>query len=252
MGLFGDLFGSSSHAQTTTSTSNVTNTQLAGGNIDAPTVYGTGNSQDVTVYADDAGTVQQATDISRAALELGAGEAVTGSAVAIAGLAHAQDAYTSSLAFSGGVSHDALTTVGDIATSSITGNSAVSQDAISSASANLSNTLQAVLPYAGKALDSVTKFSIDALDSNTYIAGKSLDSASAAYSSALGVVSQNTGDIIQALSSGYNTSLGQVNALAQQVSQSSQQSTDTTIQKVILYIAIAAAAVFILPVLAKK
>jgi len=42
MGLFGDLFGSSTHAQTTTSTSNVTNTELAGGNIGGPATYGTG------------------------------------------------------------------------------------------------------------------------------------------------------------------------------------------------------------------
>ena len=36
MGLFSDLFGSSSHTQQTTSTSNVTNTQLAG--VKAPTL----------------------------------------------------------------------------------------------------------------------------------------------------------------------------------------------------------------------
>ncbi len=237
MGFFSDLFGSSSHSQTTTSTSNVQNTQLAGGNIGAPVVYGTGNSQTTNITTTDAGLVRSATDISGAALELGAVEAQTGSAVAIAGLNHAQDAYTSSLAL-----------VGDVTQASLNSNYALASGAIAASD----NATQVVANYAGKALDSVNRFSTSALDSNTYIAGKSLDSASAAYSAALGTVSANTGDVIQALASGYNSSLGQVNALAQQVSQSSQQTTDTTIQKVILYIAIAAAAVFLIPQLAKR
>src|SRR5258706_8568635 len=104
MGLFGDLFGSSSHTQTTQSTSTVKNVQLAGGNIDAPVIYGNNNRQNVTVT--DQGTVMMATDISRAALDLGKTEAAAGSAVAIAGLLHASDAYTSSLSLVGDVSYN--------------------------------------------------------------------------------------------------------------------------------------------------
>jgi hypothetical protein len=193
-GLFGDLFGSSSHSQQTTSTSNVTNTQLAGGNIGGPATYGTGNT--VVSTTTDQGTVLAATDISLSALHLGAAEAAAGSAVAIAGLAHATDAYTSSMAL-----------VGDVTKQSLN-NSAAAATGIGQ--------------FAGKALDSVAKFAGSALDDNTYIAGKALDSTSAAYSA----------------------SLGQVNALAQQVSQSAQQSTDTTVQRIILYIALAAGIFF--------
>jgi hypothetical protein len=188
MGLFSDLFGSSSHTQQTTSTSNVTNTQLAGGNIDAPVIYGNNNRQ--TTVLTDQGTVLAATDISKAALELGATEAATGSAVAIAGLAHAGQAYTSSLQFAGGVTHDAMT-----------GTTAVATDAISAASDNLNSSLQAVTSYAGKALDSVTRYSQSSLDS--------------------------------------------VNTLAQQVSQSSQQATDTTVKSIILYLVLGVSIVFL-------
>lgn len=213
MGLFGDLFGSSSHSQSTTSTSQVTNTQLAGGAIQAPVNYGSGR-QTVNVTSIDPGAIQLASDIGSAALDLGRSEAAAGSAVAIAGLAHASDAYTSSLYFAGGVTHDALT-----------GTTSVAHDAIANASDNLNTSLQAVIPYAGKALDSVTKFASSALDSNTYIAGKALDSEAMAF----------------------NNSLGQVNALAQQVSQSSLQTTDATVQKIITTLVVAAAFVFAAP-----
>lgn len=188
MGLFSDLFGSSSHTQQTTSTSNVVNTQIAGGNVDAPVIYGNNDKQ--TTILTDQGTVLAATDISKAALELGATEAATGSAVAIAGLAHAGQAYTSSLQFAGGVTHDALTGVTNVAT-----------DAISAASDNLNTSVQAVTAYAGKALDSVTRYSQSSLDS--------------------------------------------VNTLAQQVSQSSQQATDTTVKSIILYLVLGVAIVFL-------
>ena len=195
MGLLGDLFGSSTHAQTTTSTSAVSNTELAGGNIGGPATYGTGN----TVYSTttDNGTVMAATDISQAALGLGAAEAASGSSVAIAGLDHASDAYTSSLAL-----------VGDVTTMSLN-NSAAAANGIGQ--------------FAGKALDSVARFSSSALDDNTYIAGKSLDATSAAYSA----------------------SLATVTSLAQQVSQSATQTTDQTVQRIILYIALAAGIFFL-------
>jgi len=188
MGFFSDLLGSSSHSQTTTSTSNVQNTQIAGGNVDAPVIYGNNDRQ--TTILTDQGTVLAATDISKAALELGATEAATGSAVAIAGLAHAGQAYTSSLQFAGGVTHDALT-----------GTTALAEDAISAASDNLNTSVQAVTAYAGKALDSVTRYSQSSLDS--------------------------------------------VNTLAQQVSQSSQQATDTTVKSIILYLVLGVSIVFL-------
>jgi hypothetical protein len=202
MGLFSDLFGSSTHAQTTQSTSNVTNTELAGGDIGAPVVYGTGNSQTVNLQTTDAGTVQAATDISTAALELGANEANAGAAVAIAGLGHASDAYTSSLAL-----------VGDVTTNALNANTAVAQGSI-----------DGIGQFTGKALDSVNRFAASALDSNTYIAGKSLDSTSAAYSASLNTVA----------------------GIAQQVTQSGQQATDQTVQKIVLYIVIGVALVFAL------
>src|SRR5579872_730796 len=146
MGLFSDLFGSSSHTQTTQSTSNVTNTQLSGGPLSGNVNYGGGtivtNNVNNTV---DAGTVQAATDISSAALQLGANEVASNSAVAIAGMNHAQDAYTSSLAFAGDVTQNSIASVSDAT---------------------------------GKALDGVTRFASSALDSNTFIAGKSLDALS--------------------------------------------------------------------------
>ncbi len=201
MGLFGDLFGSSSHSQSTQSTSTVSNTQIAGGNVDAPVIYGNNNRQTTTVNAIDGGTVAAATDISRAALELGANESLNGTAVAIAGLNHASDAYTSSLAL-----------VGDVTRASLNNDYAISSGAVDSVSA-----------FAGKALDSVSRFSTAALDSNTYIAGKSLDSTNQAY----------------------NSALGQVNALAQEVSQSSQQNTNQTVTRVVWAVAAAVALIVI-------
>lgn len=217
MGLFGDLFGSSTHAQTTTSTSNVTNTELAGGNIGGPATYGTGN----TVYSlsTDQGTVQAATDISQAALGLGAAETEAGSAVAIAGLAHAGDAYTSSMAL-----------VGDVTSMSLN-NSAAAANGIGQ--------------FAGKALDSVSKFAGSALDDNTYIAGKALDSTSAAYSASLSTLQNTNAQALSTVQNGFTGALDQVNALAQQVSQSATQTTDDTVQKIVLYIVLAASIFFL-------
>jgi hypothetical protein len=228
MGFFSDLLGSSNHSQTTTSTSNVTNTQLAGGNIGGPATYGTGN----TVYsvATDQGTVQAATDISGAALELGATEATTGAAVAIAGLAHASDAYTSSLAL-----------VGDVTSNALNNNAAVSQSAI----ANAGGAIDSVGNFAGKALDSVSRFSSSALDSNTYIAGKSLDSQAAAFSSTLSTLQNSQSEALSTVQNGFTGALDQVNSLAQQVSQSATQTTDDTVQKIVLYIALAAGIFFL-------
>lgn len=217
MGIFGDLFGSSTHAQTTTSTSNVTNTELAGGDIGGPATYGTGN----TVYSEttDQGTVLAAHDISLAALGLGAAEADAGSAVAIAGLAHAGDAYTSSLALVGNVTSMALN------------NSAAAADGIGQ--------------FAGKALDSVSRFSSSALDDNTYIAGKALDSTSDAYSRSLSTLQNTNAQALSTIQNGFTGALDQVNQLAQQVSQSATQTTDDTVQKIVLYIALAAGIFFL-------
>ncbi len=215
MGLFSDLFGSSSHSQTTTSTSQVTNTQLTGGANQAPINYGSGKQTViVTNNTVDGGAIKMATDIGHAALELGAQESANGSAVAIAGLNHASDAYTSSLAL-----------VGDVTTGALNGAYGLAAGVVDS------NTM-----FAGKALDSVNRFSTDALDSNTYIAGKSLDSAASAYSQAIGAIAQQS-----------NNAISSVQGIAAQVSQSSQQTTDTTIQKIVMVIAVAAALVFVAP-----
>lgn len=218
MGLLSSLFGGgSSNSNATTSTSNVTNTELAGGNIGGPATYGQGNT--VINTTTDAGTVQAASDISQAALGLGAAETAAGSAVAIAGLAHAGDAYTSSLAL-----------VGDV-TSMALNNSAASADGIGQ--------------FAGKALDSVSKFAGSALDDNTFIAGKALDSTAAAYSASLSTLQNTNAQALSTVQNGFTGALDQVNSLAQQVSQSATQTTDDTVQKIVLYIALAAGIYFL-------
>lgn len=78
MGLFSDLFGSSSHTSTTSSTSQVTNTQLAGGGIGGNAIYGSGNQ----VITTDQGAVLAATDVSDHAIALGAAEIDAGKQVA--------------------------------------------------------------------------------------------------------------------------------------------------------------------------
>jgi hypothetical protein len=83
MGFLSDLFGSSSHSQTTTSTSNVTNTQLSGGPLSGTVAYGTGNR--ITVTQSDQGAIQKATDISDHALALGQSELDSSTQVALAG-----------------------------------------------------------------------------------------------------------------------------------------------------------------------
>jgi hypothetical protein len=212
VGLFSSLFGDGGHSQSTTSTSNVTNTQLAGGAIQAPVTYGTGNRQTVNVIQTDQGAVMAATDISDHAIALGIQEAQTGSAVAIAGLAHAQDAYTTSLALVGAVTHDALNN-----------NFRLADSAIASTSR-----------YAGKALDSVTRFSTDTLNSNGFIAGKALDDVSNAYAKAQ---SQTAGFATQTLQA--------VESLAAQTTQSNQQSTDQTLTKIATAAALAVVAIMV-------
>jgi hypothetical protein len=197
VGLFSDLFGSSSHSQTTSSTSQVTNTQLSGGPLSGTVAYGTGN----VINAVDQGTVKAATDISDHALALGGAELQTGAAVAIAGLNHASDAYTSSLTLVGDVTHDSIA-------------------GISGAT--------------GKALDSIDRFASSALDANTFIAGKSLDALSQSYSDSLtSVANANAG------------ALTTVEGLASQVSQSSQQTTDQTVTRIVFALALAVAAIMI-------
>ena len=211
MGLFGDLFGSSSHSQSTQSTSNVTNTQLAGGNIGGPALY---NSSGNYIQLTDGGAIQSASDIGIAALTLGASATAAGDEVAIAGLSHAQDAYTSSLAL-----------VGDVTKNSLNNNYGIASDAIDSVSS-----------FAGKALDSTQRFASSALDSNTYIAGKALDATAQAYS-----------DSLASSTSANSKALATVEDIAAQVSQSSQQTTDTTVQKIIIALVVGVVAIAVLP-----
>jgi hypothetical protein len=233
VGLLDSLFGGGGHSQTTQSTSTVTNTQLSGGNVDAPVVYGSGNYQ--VINATDGGAIQSATDISKAALDLGRSESLAGSAVAIAGLDHATDAYTSSLQLARNVSTDALHVT-----------SAVS----------------------GKALDSLDRFSAHALDNNTFIAGKSLDSVSAAYADsmkglasgnaqALKAVENSQGGVLDFARSIFGTAI-QANEnlqgsaiagnaqLADQVSQSATQSVNDSLVKIAMYAALAFVAIAVL------
>lgn len=250
MGFLGDLFGGGgSHAQTTQSTSTVTNTQLAGGNIAGPAVYGTGNVVNVTDagavqggLALAAGGLQSATDISSAALALGGAATAAGDTVAIAGLDHARDAYTSSLALVGDVTRNALNNEYGLAASS---------------NAIASGTVDAISSFAGTALDRVSRFSSSALDSNTYIAGKSLDSSSAAFSDSLSEIAATNSKALGAVEDAYSTafattvnsqnqSIRGVQDLAAQVSQSSQQVTDTTVQKIIWALVIGAVAIVVI------
>jgi len=176
VGLFSDLFGSSSHTQTTESTSQVTNTQLAGGGIAGSAIYGSGN----TVVATDAGAIQGATDISAHALALGAAEVDANKQVALMGI-------------------DAGANIGD------------------------------------KALDLVDRFSTNALNANAFIAGKSLDALSGSYS-----------DSLTSVANSQSGTLAAVEQLASQVSQSSQQTSDKTVLKVVGFIALAVVALMVL------
>ena len=203
----------SSHSQTTSSTFNVTNTQLAGGNIAGPAIYG---SSGVTINSTttDAGAIQSATDIGAAALALGGAASAAGDEVAIAGLSHAQDAYTSSLAL-----------VGNVTKNSLNNDYAIASGAVDSVST-----------FAGAALDRTARFASSALDSNTYIAGKALDATAQAYSDSL---ASSTNANAKAL-------VG-VEDLAAQVSQSSQQTTDTTVQKIVWALVIGVIAIVVIP-----
>lgn len=256
MGLFSDLFGSSSHSSSTSSTSNVTNTQLAGGNIGGPAVYGSGNY--IRTTQTDQGAVLAATDVSRAALDLGAFETAAGTSVAIAGLDHARDANTSSLALVGDVTRTSLNNDYSLA-AGVSGGAYNLAGGVAGGAYNLAGgafdfagglaggaftaaagTNDAISNFAGKALDSVTRFGRQSLDSNTYIAGKSLDALSQAYSDSLSQVGRfNQG------------ALATVEGLASQVAQSSQQTTDTTVQKIVVAMVIAVAAIFVLPAIAR-
>lgn len=183
MSLLGSLFGDS-RSSTQTSTSNVQNTQLAGGNIAAPTAYGTGNviqTSDVNALNTANNAFAAATDVGSAALGLGA--------VAINATDH------------------------------------VAQTALDQG-----------FNFGSLAIDSVSKFSGAALDSNTYVAGKSLDALSASFSDSLATTANANAK-----------ALNSVEGLAAQVSQSSQQTTDQTVQHLVLYAAIAAVAIFVLP-----
>lgn len=211
MGLLSGLFGSSNHSQTTQSTSQVTNTQLAGGNLSGPVVYG---SSGVSINVTDGGAIQSATDVGLAALHLGAAATAAADEVAIAGLSHAQDAYTSSLAL-----------VGDVTRNSLNNDYAISTNAIDSVSS-----------FAGSALDRVGRFASSALDANTFIAGKALDSTSRAYSDSL--LSSNNANA---------KALGAVEDIAAQVSQSSQQTTDQTVTRIIWALVIGVVAIIALP-----
>jgi hypothetical protein len=218
MGLLSGLFGSSSHSQTTSSTSNVTNTQLAGGNIAGPAIYGSDN---VRVNITDGGAIQSATDVGLAALQLGAAATAAGDEVAIAGLSHAQDAYTSSLAL-----------VGDVTRNSLNNDFSLAHDAIGFAGTGLDT----VASFAGTALDKVTRFGSSALDSNTYIAGKALTSTAQAYS-----------DSLLSAANANAKALGAVEDIASQVSQSSQQTTDQTVTRIIWALVIGAIAIVVVP-----
>lgn len=248
MGFLGDLFGGGgSHAQTTTSTSTVTNTQLAGGNIGGPVVYGTDNvavfnSIDPGAIALGAAGLQSATDIGSAALSLGASATAAGDTVAIAGLDHAKDAYTSSLALVGDVTRQALNNEYGLA---------------SSANQVAAGTVDAISAFAGNALDRVSRFSTSALDANTYIAGKSLDSSTAAFADSLSTIAASNSKALGAIEDAYghafdtavasqNQSIRGVQDLAAQVSQSSQQVTDTTVQKIVWALVIGAVAIVVI------
>jgi hypothetical protein len=189
----------------------VTNTQLAGGNIAGPAIYGSsGNYINLT----DGGAIQSASDIGLAALQLGSAATAAGDEIAIAGLSHAQDAYTSSLAL-----------VGNVTKNSLNNDYAIASGAIDSVST-----------FAGNSLDRVSRFSKDALDSNTYIAGTALDSTAQAYS-----------DSLASTSNANAKALGAVEDLAAQVSQSSQQTTDTTVQRIIWALVIGVVAIVVIP-----
>ena len=68
------------------------------------------------------------------------------------------------------------------------------------------------------------------------MAGKSLDALSASFSDSLATTANANAK-----------ALNSVEGLAAQVSQSSQQTTDQTVQHLVLYAAIAAVAIFVLP-----
>lgn len=234
MGLFDIFGGGGSHAQNTSSTSTVENTQLAGGGIGGPAIYTGGNkgntasNVNVNINQSDYGAIgaglQAATDISGAALALGAAEAAGGTTVALAGLNHAQDAYTSSLSLVGDVTRNALALTAD----------------------TTSGAFGLVGGVSGKAIDSVNRFATGALDSNTYIAGKSLDATSQAYSDSLRTVANQQSKVLGAVEDFAAGAIAGNQQLAAQVSQSSTQSVNDSLVKIAMYAALAVAVIFIM------
>lgn len=93
MGLL-NLFGGDKQ-QSTQNTSTVTNTQLAGGDIQGNAVYGNRN----ILVQTDQGALTAAADISRAAIELGRDSIASGESVNIAGLDNATRQLQNSLDF---------------------------------------------------------------------------------------------------------------------------------------------------------
>jgi len=112
----------------------------------------------------------------------------------------------------------------------------VTRNALNNDYAISSDAVSSVSTFAGAALDRVGRFASSALDANTFIAGKALDSTAQAYSDSL--LSSNNANA---------KALGAVEDIAAQVSQSSQQTTDQTVTRIIWALVIGAIAIVVVP-----
>jgi hypothetical protein len=323
MGLFSGLFGSTNHAQTTTTTTGATtNTQLAGGDVSAPVNWGSGTQNvKVTNTTIDAGALAAATQMNAAndalaavgivtnanlvsnisTQAIGAASSLTSAAVNMnaandalaaigivtnanlnAGLAAGSNQLASQVIASASDMSGAASSLGmygiasgvAVANAGLDNARAASQGALSFADNIVSNALDT----SGQSSDRIARFAGAALDANSTFAGNALDvtadsaneslaaaidfahsalgSQSDLAKTAVGAVSDSTSGVLDWARGIFNTAINSqatltnqntaaVSGLASQVSQSAQQSTNEATQKVVLYVAMAVAAVFI-------
>jgi hypothetical protein len=170
-----------------------------------------------TITTTDFGAIQAATDISHDAINLGRDAVSAGTDVAFAGLDHAQAAYQGGLNFASDIVTSALDTTGQSA--------------------------DRVARFATDALDSQSTFASEALASQTDTSTKAINALMDAGAGVLDFASSLFNDSLKAQSALADQNLAGLTTLATQNSASS----DDRLQKVVIYIIVAAALVFLVP-----
>lgn len=208
MSFLSDLLGGGSKVQSSSSNSNVTNTQIAGGDLSGVSQYGEGN----TLVLTDQGAVSKAFDLGQAVID-------SNNQVAFAGLDNAQRQVTSGFDFASGVAKNAIDGA-NYATDR------VSRFAVDALDAN-----NYIL---GRTLDTTTDVSRDALNSLKDANSNVLDFATGIFT-----------DALHAQSNLADQNLIGVTGLASQVSQSATQSVNDSVVKLVTVVAIAVAIIFV-------